>query len=134
MTYLNQLSGHQMSIIGPSIEAAQRLKPGQEVSVKFASPEFTTKVRFWIYSYLHINNLKSIYTLRQISPIKFVIRRNEEERGVVIEPPLNLAENFVIECLLDVVEESEALRCITESDLSDQSKLHALSEWKRINS
>ena len=134
MTYLNQLSGHQMSIIGPSIEAAQRLKPGQEVSVMFASPEYTTKVRFWIYSYLHINNLKAIYTLRQISPIKFVIRRKEEEHGVIVEPPLNLAENFVIECLLDVVEESEALRCITESDLSDQAKLHALSEWKRINS
>lgn len=134
MTYLSKLTGHQMSIIGAAIEAAQLLAPGQETTVRFKTPEFTAKARYWVYSYFHLNNLKSLYKLRQINSTKFSIRRVEEEHGIVETPPLNLAETFVVDHLLDTSKESEALKQITESDLPSEAKLQAFSEWKRITS
>ena len=45
---------------------------------------------------------------------------------------LSPAENFVVENLLQVKEEKEALEIIQSSSLSPKEKVEAILEWRRI--
>lgn len=135
MTYLTKFTDNQMLVLRPTLDQLRNLAPGSHIIAKFGTPAMAEKVRHWLYSWLHLNNRKELFIVRKFRPAELMIQAVEQVQAPTIEvPTLRAAEEFVLECLLDVTEESEATACIISSELSPEDQIHALAEWKRINS
>ena len=132
MTYITHMNDHHRMRLEPIIERAEALDPGQSVSFRYTSPQYTESQRQLIYGWMHLANVKSRYKLVKLDPLTISIRRSAFEAPVIEAPRLSPGVIFAVEELCLEENESDVLRLISEANLEPEDTIAALEEWRRM--
>jgi len=110
----------------------EELKPGEVVTVRQADQRLLAKLRNLLYSYFNHTRIKPLFKLTQPSPVFFqVIRTQAVSAEVSVTGKSQTAEDFVLDHLLTISSEDEALDLIRQN-LDKDLWIETLDEWRRI--
>jgi hypothetical protein len=132
MTYANELNETHWIILRPILEKLEGLPEGDVLFLSYHSPSYTNRVRQVFYNWRYLENKAHLYKVRRLSPTMLSIQKFEHEEPRMITSKLKPHEEFVIDNLLGVTNEKEALACIQDSSLTPQEKVDCVLEWRRI--
>jgi hypothetical protein len=108
------------------------MSPGQVLTVTPEPDVSITSIRQLLYSYLHYMRLKTAFKITQPSPdFLQVIRKRTMTATIKVEGKSEKAQVFVVDHLLDINNEDEALKLIRES-MDKDLWIETLEEWRRI--
>ena len=131
MTYPTNFTPSQKMILTEMINSCLALKPGQTMIVEHPSQNELNQRRYLLYAWLsplHTNQ-KELFKISTLSPNSFMVLRRHDG-GAKITVSEDEAECFVMDHLIDVVDEELALSIIHEKckDPVKQSKIY--EEWR----
>lgn len=135
MTYPMSFTPDQKMILNEFLPQVEKMKPGGIVTVEHKNSRELERRRYLLYAWLSPfhSNLKELYSVKSISANAFVVIRKDTAKAVVKTMEEDSCALFVMEHLLEVVDEQKALEVIYKncSNASEQERI--FNEWKRIN-
>ena len=137
MTYPKQLTNQAELVLAPFLPRLKTLGEGESLVLEDSTEAIDT-LRYYIYSWLHINSLKEIYSLRKETPTTLrILRKAIPDPKIVSVQRLSNAEEFVQQHLLDTETWDEAQIIVTKAietgELSGDYLVEVMDEWRRIN-
>ncbi len=137
MTYPKQLTTQASLVLAPFLPQLKSLGEGESFVLE-DTEENIQILRYYIYSWLHLNALKEVYVLRKEAPTRLRIQRKAIPAPKIISTErLTSGEEFVKEFLLEVESREEAVAlvesAILRGDLSPDLLPEVMEEWRRIN-
>ena len=137
MTYPKKLTTQAELVLAPFLPRVKKLKDGESLVLEDTAENIAT-LRYYLYTWLHLNSLKEIYVLRKESLTQMrILRRSIPTPKIVSVESLSSVEEFVMNNLLDTETPIEASDIITTAiangKLSPDHLEDAMSEWRRIN-
>ena len=137
MTYPKQLTNAAELVLAPFLPKLKGLGEGKSFVLEDA-PEAIDTLRYYIYSWLHLNSLKELYILRRETPKQLrILRRTIPDPKLVSMELTSAVEEFVKSELLEAETKEEAAEIIQQGVLGGRlSPDHidgAMAEWRRIN-
>ncbi len=138
MSYPAQLTNDAKLVLNLFLDRILALKEGESTLIKDNSPSTTQTSRYYLYAWLRINNMKSVYKIRMETPTSFRVHRKLIPSPQAVEvDKYSSVEKFVMDNLLDTEIWEEALPIVEkamldqEIDSADFDEIK--SEFWRIN-
>ena len=101
MTYPKQLTNQAELVLAPFLPSLKGLGQGKSFVLE-DNPESVDTLRYYIYSWLHLNSLKELYQLRRETPNRLrILRRAIPDPRIVSLEATSDVENFVKSELLE---------------------------------
>ncbi len=137
MTYPKQLTSQAELVLMPILPKLKGLGEGESFVLE-DNPESVDILRYYIYSWLHLNSLKEIYQLRRETPQRLrILRKAIPDPRIVSLETTSDVEDFVKSELLEAETKDEAAeiigKAVEENRLSADHIDPVMSEWRRIN-
>jgi len=132
MTYPNEFRPEQQLILNEMISAVEALEPGQSLTIEHKDKRALEYRRYLLYAWLSPkhSNKKELYRISTLSPDRFqVVRRNAD--SAIVHQDTTSAEQFVIDHLLDVVDDDLALSIIRKYCKEPAEQIIIYREWHK---
>jgi hypothetical protein len=119
------------------IDTLLELPEGGSVVLEEPTQMGCDRLRQALYAWLFHQGIKSEFKVMRETRWKLRVLRKARLHTTAhtVELPLTVAQEFVIECLLDAATEDEALACIrkgvAENKLPEEQINDALEEWRK---
>lgn len=132
MGYTTRLKEHQLKLLEPIIEKLDKLSPGGSFALRDTEVNIN-QLRYLIYSHLYGAGIKPYFVIRRESPTTLRVVRRSEPAPQIIEGSANdKARNFVIERMLEIEDEAEALAFARAETNDILFMSQVLEEWRRV--
>ena len=137
MTYPTKLTNQAELVLAPFLPQLKTLRDGESFVLEDTAEAMDT-LRYYIYSWLHLNSMKELYALRRETPTTLrILRRTIPDPKLISVEMLSSAEEFVKDYLLDTETWDEAKGIVVEAIEKGRMSVDLLTEveaeWRRIN-
>ena len=132
MTYPKELTEYHKLILDPIFKKLRKAAPGEVIFFTYQTASYCDRVRQTFYAWRAIHNKKHAFKIRRLSQTLLAIEVLHFEEPSVSDTRLRPFEEFVIDNLLDIGTEKEAIKLIQDSSLPPNEKVEAIIEWRRI--
>lgn len=135
MAYSKKLTPEALEQIKPLINRINSLQDGQSFTFQIEGGK--ERVRNWLYTYLHIHNLKPIFRIKSARTNELTISKTERIQIAIIEEvELSQIEQFVRDNMLELEDSNAASEFIqhqlNSGKLSHEQSLACFDEWERV--
>lgn len=113
-------------------EKLTSLREGEAVFIE-DRPEALERIRNLVYGWAFATGLRGVFKISKESPTRLrILRKVLPSPTIIKEGDFTTIERFVMEELLEVLDEEVAIQKIKDSSLSPGEFDIALKEWKRV--
>ena len=132
MTYPRQLTKAQESTIQPILDRLSKVPAGERFYI-YDSPAACSALRYLLYAWLHNNNLKRYFKIENIRSGVMAIKKNAMPQPKISSQGVDTrVDNFVLDYLLDITNENEAIAQVREHSIDDELAVKVIDEWRRL--
>lgn len=131
MTY-----SHNPELSDEVVSTLTSLKEGDSVVFSDPTQAGSDLLRRNIYAWLFVNGLRGVFKISRETPKRIRVLRKVLPRPTIhsVERAFGPAQEFVLDCLLNIASEDEALACIrrgiAEGRLPVEDMEETLAEWR----
>ena len=132
MTYPRQLTRTQENTLQPILDRLSKVSSGERFYI-YDSPAACSTLRYILYAWLHNNNLKNYFKLENVRPGVMAIKKMAMPQPKISSQGVDKrVDNFVLDHLLDITNENEAIAQVREHNLDDELAVKVIDEWRRL--